>query len=81
MKRYSILVLSDRLAPPEYVNNGKIGSDADTAARDSAELAAGAPLKETLEAYARLAPLGALIRAHSGDQIPRLRCVASTSCL
>jgi hypothetical protein len=39
MKRYSILVLSDRLAPPEYVNNGKIGSDADTAARDSAVVA------------------------------------------
>jgi hypothetical protein len=44
-----------------------------------AELAAGVPLKATLEAYARLAPLGAFIRANAGDRIPSLQLLNGTS--
>jgi hypothetical protein len=42
-----------------------------------AELAAGVPLKKTLEAYARLALLGFFIR--TSDGVPSLRLLNGTS--
>jgi len=45
------------------------------------ELAHGAELHTTLEAYARLAPLASFIRANGGDRLPQLRVAAGTACI
>jgi hypothetical protein len=42
------------------------------------ELANGASLHPTLEAYARLAPLSGFIRELGGDHLPSLRVAAGT---
>jgi hypothetical protein len=43
------------------------------------ELAHGAELHPTLEAYARLSPLAGFIRVHDGHRLPSLRVAGGTA--